>query len=79
MDEKKQRKKKQRLKLASESGRGLLSSDTLLWSPGDGLEVRIKKKEEKKTAVKASMCVQERATLLRHITLKPRWRSGSAD
>ena len=42
MDEKKQ-EKKQRLKLASESGRGLLSSDTLLWSPGDGLEVRINK------------------------------------
>ena len=42
MDEKKQ-KKKLWLKLASESGRGLLSSDILLWSPGDGLEVRIKK------------------------------------
>ena len=32
-----------------------------------------------KTAVKASVCVQERATLLGHITLKPRWRSGSVD
>ena len=42
MDEKKQGKK-QWLKLACVSGRGLLSSDTLLWSPGDGLEVQINK------------------------------------
>ena len=43
MDEKTKNKIKQRLKLASESGRGLLSSDTLPRSPGDGLEVRINK------------------------------------
>ena len=32
----------------------------------------MKKKRKEKTAVKASVCVGERATLLGHITLKPR-------
>ena len=31
--------------------------------------------DKKKTAVKASVCVRERATLLGHITLKPRSQS----